>query len=233
MQPNEYQQLAQRTECNGYCQTNPIGDVTNILSRNVLQKEMRLMHVVIGLSGEVGEIATAVQRAVYYKKGEIDAINLKEEIGDIMWYVALMCNTMGFSLEDVMQSNIRKLQARYPDKYSDHLADEPNRNREAEREAVITQSLEDNPGVAVNRDSGPVVTNIEGWKPPTPLESTYRYDKFVGKRVSYKGSTYRVIGTDYRPKYKLTGQYLVLVSETNPGNSVEWASEDQVKLLES
>lgn len=47
-------------------------------------------------------------------KSEVDTLigAVSAEIGDVMWYVSQLCNTLGLSLEDVMEENINKLQSR-------------------------------------------------------------------------------------------------------------------------
>jgi hypothetical protein len=73
----------------------------------------------------------------------LDEDNLKEEIGDLLWYVALICNTLGIQMSDCMESNIRKLQKRFPEKFDQELAKEENRDRESEMEAVIQKQTAD------------------------------------------------------------------------------------------
>jgi len=80
-----------------------------------------LIHAAFGIAGESGEIVDAVKKHVFYGK-PLDVANLREEVGDVMWYIALMCRTLGVTLEELMQENINKLTARYPEKYSDELA---------------------------------------------------------------------------------------------------------------
>ena len=52
----------------------------------------------------------------------LDRANAVEELGDIMWFVALGCETLGVTMQEVAEQNISKLALRYPDKYSDRLA---------------------------------------------------------------------------------------------------------------
>lgn len=127
MNPSEYQELAARTECDQeraygrYCSSYPLA--------------IRLNHAVLGLAGEVGELAAAVERWLHYGQ-PMDSVNLTEELGDLLWYITLTCNATGTSLNEVMHSNIRKLRQRYPDKYDGEYAKEENRDRQAERAAV-------------------------------------------------------------------------------------------------
>ena len=77
-----------------------------------------LVHAALGLTGEAGEFADAVKKHVVYGK-QLDLENLTEELGDILWYVALACNAMGTNFNEVMTQNIKKLAVRYPTEYSD------------------------------------------------------------------------------------------------------------------
>ena len=81
-------------------------------------KKYDLMHATLGIAGESGEIVDAVKKSIIYGK-ELDIVNMREEIGDILWYIALACRTLEFNLDDIMQENIDKLAKRYPEKYTD------------------------------------------------------------------------------------------------------------------
>ena len=80
-----------------------------------------LLHATLGITGEAGELADAVKKSIFYGK-PLDTVNAREEIGDIMWYIALACRTLDFDLDELLQENIAKLQKRYPEKYSDEHA---------------------------------------------------------------------------------------------------------------
>ena len=100
MTGNEYQKLAMRT-CN-------LSNVTSsIVFSNIVY------HGVFGLTSEAGEVAGLLQK-VYQGHG-FDKEHMKKELGDCMWMIAEICTALDFSLDDVMQTNIEKLKARYPD----------------------------------------------------------------------------------------------------------------------
>lgn len=80
----------------------------------------QLLHYSMGVITESTEIVFALGKAV--KTGEIDKVNLSEEIGDIMFYLAVMATRLGFSLENIMEVNNKKLKKRYPNKFEDSLA---------------------------------------------------------------------------------------------------------------
>lgn len=88
------------------------------------------LHMVLGMQTEAAEIADVYKKNIAYGK-PLDEVNIKEELGDLMWYIANLCTMKGWDLEDIMQTNIDKLKARFPDKFSNENA--LNRNLENER----------------------------------------------------------------------------------------------------
>ena len=78
----------------------------------------QLNNFCLGLSGEVGEILDHFKKS-FYQGHELDKDKLKNEIGDVMWYLANMCNELGFDLEEVMIENIEKLNKRYPNGFTE------------------------------------------------------------------------------------------------------------------
>lgn len=133
----EYQRLASRTELDQKAAAQRMwgytADEFNTVPRDLTA--IRLNHAVVGLTGEAGELAAALEKFVYYGQ-PLDLVNCKDELGDALWYIALACNALGLDLSEVMAANIRKLKVRYPEKYETDLAMEVGRNRRAERTAL-------------------------------------------------------------------------------------------------
>lgn len=71
----------------------------------------------LGVSGEAGEVADYIKKVVGHGHA-LDKDKLTKELGDVMWYVAVLSSAIGVNLETVAQSNIDKLKARYPDGFS-------------------------------------------------------------------------------------------------------------------
>ena len=67
----------------------------------------------LGLAGEAGEVADIIKKHLAGAK-EIDLTHLKEELGDVLWYIAEACDCFGFAMEDVANFNIEKLKKRHP-----------------------------------------------------------------------------------------------------------------------
>lgn len=92
-----------------------------VRDHKLMPNEYDLMHATLGIAGESGELVDAVKKSVIYGK-DLDIVNMREEIGDIMWYIALMCRTLDFDLDEILDENIAKLKLRYPEKYTDEHA---------------------------------------------------------------------------------------------------------------
>ena len=88
------------------------------------------LHYTLGLVTEAGEIADVYKKFIGYGK-EPDNVNVKEEIGDLLWYVARFLELKDWTFEDVMRLNTEKLKARYPEKFTQEAAE--NRDLKAER----------------------------------------------------------------------------------------------------
>lgn len=125
MQGAEYQALAMRT--NDKKSTDRLLDKINDLkigNRGEDTPEIELggvLNAALGLSGEVGELNDMLKKWVFHEK-QLDTEHLKREIGDIYWYLALMCDSFEFNLDEIMQINVDKLKARYPEGFDTYRA---------------------------------------------------------------------------------------------------------------
>ena len=77
-----------------------------------LTKEDMLVNGVMGLNGESGEVIDVVKKHLF-QGHELDKTKIEEELGDVMWYVAEICEALDLSLDDVLYKNINKLQKRF------------------------------------------------------------------------------------------------------------------------
>jgi len=83
-----------------------------------------LLHMGIGLSGEVGELLDSIKRHCIYSQ-PLDLVNLIEELGDIEFYLEGLRQNLGISREETIGNNIAKLSKRYPNlTYTDTHAKE-------------------------------------------------------------------------------------------------------------
>lgn len=79
------------------------------------------LHAVMGIVTEGGELAKTVVDATRQSPG-VDRENAIEEIGDVLWYIAIACDALGVNIEDAMRANIAKLKSRYPERFTESNA---------------------------------------------------------------------------------------------------------------
>jgi NTP pyrophosphatase (non-canonical NTP hydrolase) len=75
-------------------------------------RKANLLHMVIGISGEAGELLDAVKKNAIHNK-ELDRENVIEELGDLEFYMEGLRQELGISREVTLEHNIRKLSTRY------------------------------------------------------------------------------------------------------------------------
>lgn len=118
MTPNEYQKLCQRTVMSDIDQSVKI--------IKAIKNTPGLAHLIVGglkLGSEAGELGDAIVKHICYGQ-PLDICNIKEECGDLLWYIALIAEYSGTSIESIMNDNIEKLKIRYPEKFTEELAKE-------------------------------------------------------------------------------------------------------------
>lgn len=91
-----------------------------------------IIHGILGIMSESGELGELLLKVLDFK--EFDLTNLKEELGDIFWYMAQICEACGWTFEEIQELNIKKLKARYSDKFTKDAA--LNRDLEKERKVL-------------------------------------------------------------------------------------------------
>jgi NTP pyrophosphatase (non-canonical NTP hydrolase) len=67
----------------------------------------------LGLTGEAGDVASCIKKTFAHKKDVKNGI--RENIGDMMWYAAMICNFFGWDFSKVLDENVVKLKERYGD----------------------------------------------------------------------------------------------------------------------
>jgi len=131
MKINEYQTLAMRTndgKCSERVQTT-VEPFTFWASDYDYENTIKivgydpgaLLNGALGITGEAGEVADMIKKHVFHGH-DLDTDALVKEIGDVCWYVALLCTAIGVDLASVMEKNIKKLKTRYPEGFSEEAS---------------------------------------------------------------------------------------------------------------
>lgn len=116
MTGNEYQELASRTN-----DKQASARLSTWLCGNQITDIGCVMNAALGLSGEVGELNDIIKKTIFHGH-PMDEGKLKHELGDICWYIVMMCEACGYELEDIMNLNIDKLRKRYPEGFSEEAS---------------------------------------------------------------------------------------------------------------
>jgi NTP pyrophosphatase (non-canonical NTP hydrolase) len=77
----------------------------------------RMVIATLGLVGEAGEFADALKKQIGHGHSADHAV-LRAELGDVLFYVAELCNVMGWSMAQVAQEQVLKSLLRYPEGFS-------------------------------------------------------------------------------------------------------------------
>ena len=91
---NEYQEMAKTTA--------------------IYDKKHQILYPALGLAGEAGEVANKVKKLIRdgYEKNKDYRTEISAEIGDVLWYCAVLADDIGFKLADIAGNNLIKLKDR-------------------------------------------------------------------------------------------------------------------------
>jgi len=91
---NEYQEMAKTTA--------------------IYDKKHQILYPALGLAGEAGEVANKVKKLIRdgYEKNKDYRKEVAAEIGDVLWYCAVLADDIGCDLETIVNNNIVKLKDR-------------------------------------------------------------------------------------------------------------------------
>jgi NTP pyrophosphatase (non-canonical NTP hydrolase) len=85
------------------------------LETAIYPEDKRIFYPTLGMAGEAGEVADKVKKVIR-DNGQVFTDGKKreiaKEIGDVMWYCATLANDLGYSLEEIAEMNIQKLESR-------------------------------------------------------------------------------------------------------------------------
>lgn len=114
MNGKEYQELAMRTNDGNATKRLLNLTLSDTTDDGIGEDTGTVLNACLGLSGEVGEFNDMIKKWIFHEK-ELDIEHLKKECGDILWYIAMMCHSLNWNMDEIMQMNIDKLKVRYPE----------------------------------------------------------------------------------------------------------------------
>ena len=83
-------------------------------STAVYPKEYKVIYPALGLCGEAGEVAEKVKKTLRGDTHSSDQLHrIADELGDVLWYLAILAEDIGFDLEKIAEWNVDKLNRRW------------------------------------------------------------------------------------------------------------------------
>jgi len=70
----------------------------------------------LGITGEAGDIASCIKKTFIHNNDQ--KAGIRENLGDTLWYAAMICNFFGWDMQEVLNENIEKLKKRYPEGFT-------------------------------------------------------------------------------------------------------------------
>ena len=96
---------AQSNESNKYRKVSDLDMYQKVaLTTAIYPREQAIIYPTLGLTGEAGEVANKVKKILVSE--------IKAEIGDCLWYIAVLASDFGIKLSDIASANLEKLEKR-------------------------------------------------------------------------------------------------------------------------
>lgn len=179
MNPNEYQKAALTKQA----------DQSSISAWVYSEGRMatQLNNAARGIAEEAGECNAVVKRWLEYKK-PLDRERGLDEAGDVLWRVAQYLDALGYTMEDAMVANLKKLGVRYKEGFTNEEAADENRDREAEAKAQAGPDEEDGPWAKGWEDRAGKPLPIKWVSVDVEdLRKLQEFKAYVHKRLDYAG----------------------------------------------
>ncbi len=91
-------------------------ELCKLTAKKFETKDHEILTWGLGIAGEAGDVASCIKKTVSHNNDQREGI--KENIGDAMWYMAMICNFYGWNLQDILNDNLEKLKKRFPNGFT-------------------------------------------------------------------------------------------------------------------
>jgi NTP pyrophosphatase (non-canonical NTP hydrolase) len=82
-----------------------------VKSMKVYPEKHAIIYPALGIAGEAGEVAEKVKKWLRGDR-ELDKLELLKEAGDVLWYLTSLADDLGYTLQDLVNENVKKLTSR-------------------------------------------------------------------------------------------------------------------------
>ncbi len=97
--------------------------VLEMLDHEYGNVDPKLVHIILGIASEGGEVADVLKSAICYDE-TINITKLKKELGDLLFFIRALCTFYGWNEDDIRNLNLKSLIKRCPNGFNieDHKA---------------------------------------------------------------------------------------------------------------
>jgi NTP pyrophosphatase (non-canonical NTP hydrolase) len=91
-------------------------DLCKLTAKKFDTQEKEILTWGLGIAGEAGDVASCIKKTFAHDNDQ--KAGIRENIGDTMWYIAMICNFFGWNMSEVLNENIEKLKKRFPNGFT-------------------------------------------------------------------------------------------------------------------
>jgi len=91
-------------------------ELCKITAKKFDTPEQEILTWGLGITGEAGDVASCIKKTFAHDNNQREGI--KENIGDTLWYAAMICNFFGWDMNEILKKNVEKLKKRYPEGFT-------------------------------------------------------------------------------------------------------------------
>lgn len=79
-------------------------------------REKEILTWGLGIAGEAGDVASCIKKIFAHDNDQ--KAGIRENIGDTLWYAAMICNFFGWDMQQILDENMEKLRKRFPNGFT-------------------------------------------------------------------------------------------------------------------
>lgn len=87
-------------------------ELCRVTAKKFETREKEILTWGLGITGEAGDVASCIKKTFAHDNDQ--RAGIRENIGDTLWYAAMICNFFEWDMQEVLDENIEKLKKRFP-----------------------------------------------------------------------------------------------------------------------
>jgi NTP pyrophosphatase (non-canonical NTP hydrolase) len=99
-------------------------ELCRVTAKKFETREKEILTWGLGITGEAGDVASCIKKTFAHDNDQ--RAGIRENIGDTLWYAAMICNFFEWDMQEVLDENIEKLKKRFPQGFTIEYAKRDN-----------------------------------------------------------------------------------------------------------